>query len=268
LKVRIATWNVNSVRLRLDAIAQLVKQWDVDVLCFQETKVIDDAFPIKAFRRLGFDHCALNGQKSYNGVAILSRRAFERRAEPAWCGKRDCRHIWITLDIGIDVHNFYVPAGGDIPDPEQNEKFAHKLQFLSEMTDWFGKRRRRNPKSVLVGDLNIAPHENDVWSHKQLLKVVSHTPVEVEALTRLYQTRDWVDAVRHFVPHSEKLYSWWSYRSPRWQDSDRGRRLDHIWTTPALKSHLSHLEVLRDMRGWEKPSDHVPIVVELNLPKG
>ncbi|MCG8690639.1 MAG: exodeoxyribonuclease III [Minwuiales bacterium] len=265
MPIRIATWNVNSVRLRVPAVQRLVDEHNPDVLCLQETKVHDDAFPLKSLKAAGFEHIAISGQKSYNGVAILSRLPLEQVDKQTWCGREDCRHLSAVLPGGIELHNFYVPAGGDVPDPDENDKFAHKLAFMQEMTDWFGKRRRKDNKLVLVGDLNVAPHENDVWSHKQLLKVVSHTPVEVEAMGAMYRSHDWTDAVRHFIPTSEKIYSWWSYRSPNWSDSDKGRRLDHVWVTPALKPALRHAEIVRAARGWDKPSDHVPVIVSLDV---
>ena len=119
---------------------------------------------------------------------------------------------------------------------------------------------------MLVGDLNVAPLETDVWNHKQLLKVVSHTPIEVAALDALQASHRWVDAVRHFVPPSERLYTWWSYRALDWSASDRGRRLDHIWVTPDLSPRLRGIEVMRAARGWPQPSDHVPVTVDLETP--
>ena len=117
----------------------------------------------------------------------------------------------------------------------------------------------------MVGDLNVAPLEHDVWSHKALLKVVSHTPIEVEAMATLQQAHDWVDAVRHFTPETEKLYSWWSYRAKDWEAADKGRRLDHVWVTPALRSHLKAATVHKHVRGWELPSDHAPVAVTLEI---
>jgi exodeoxyribonuclease-3 len=166
------------------------------------------------------------------------------------------------------LHNIYVPAGGDIPDPEANPKFAHKLQFLDELTAWFAAERAgaggAGKPMIAVGDLNIAPLEMDVWSHKQLLSVVSHTPVEVARLDGLQRAGGFVDAVRHFVPPEERLYTWWSYRARDWAASDRGRRLDHVWVTPPLVGALAQARVLRDSRGWEKASDHVPVMIELS----
>jgi len=120
-------------------------------------------------------------------------------------------------------------------------------------------------RAVLVGDLNIAPLEHDVWSHKALLKVVSHTPVEVDKLARAQAAGPWVDALRKFVPNSEKLYTWWSYRSPDWAKADRGRRLDHVWASPALGEAAVAMEVFRAARGWTRPSDHVPVKTTFSL---
>ena len=261
--MRVATWNINSLRLRLPTLARVVGELAPDILCLQETKVPDDVFPEDGVRALGFEHILFRGMKSYNGVAILSRLPLtEMRGRP-WCEKDDCRHLAAKLPDGTELHNFYVPAGGDIPDPEQNDKFAHKLAFISEMTNWF-KKKKSAPR-ILVGDLNIAPLETDVWSHKQLLSVVSHTPAEVEGLNGVMAAHNWIDAVRTFIPPEELLYTWWSYRNRTWPGSDRGRRLDHIWVTPALRERLQGVSVLREARGWEKPSDHVPIAVDIAL---
>ena len=160
----------------------------------------------------------------------------------------------------VELHNFYVPAGGDIPDREANPKFGHKLDFVAEATRWFDARGAK--RAVLVGDLNIAPLEHDVWSHKQLLDVVSHTPIEVEGLIGWQKAAGWHDALRHFVPADQKLYTWWSYRARDWRAADRGRRLDHIWVSDDLAGKLNRHQVLKDARDWPQASDHVPVLVE------
>ena len=262
-ELRITTWNVNSLRLRLDGIAALVEAHDPHVICLQETKVVDESFPHSALAALGYDHSVINGYKGYNGVAIVSRLPLADGGGREWCDRADGRHAVATLPSGIEINNFYVPAGGDVPDPLANDKFAHKLDFLAEMTNWFAARKAPLNRLVMTGDLNVAPLEADVWSHKALLKVVSHTPVEVAVLERLRAAHDWIDAVRRFIPPEERLYSWWSYRARDWEASDRGRRLDHVWVTPALADSLTGAEVLRDARGWSAPSDHVPVTVTL-----
>ncbi len=120
-------------------------------------------------------------------------------------------------------------------------------------------------KRILVGDFNIAPLEHDVWSHKQLLNVVSHTQAEVDRLEQVRASHGWVDAVRHFVPDTEKLYTWWSYRARDWRASNRGRRLDHVWVTPSLAQKLKAATVVTDARDWPKASDHAPVVVDIDI---
>jgi exodeoxyribonuclease-3 len=264
MTLRLVTWNINSVRLRIDNVRRLIAEVAPDILCLQETKTPDDLFPREAFAALGYDHMLVHGMKGYNGVAILSRVPFDTSSTRSWCARDDCRHAIAALPGGVELHNIYVPAGGDIPDPEANPKFAHKLQFLDELTEWFAAERRDGRAVIAVGDLNIAPLESDVWSHKQLLNVVSHTPVEVERLGRWQEAGGFVDAVRHFVPHPERLYTWWSYRARDWAASDRGRRLDHIWVTPPLVPALGEARVLRDSRGWEQASDHVPVMITID----
>ena len=265
MRLRIATWNVNSVRARVDAVCRLASEVRPDIICLQETKVEDSYFPLEPFRELGYIHDFVHGMKSYNGVAILSRMPLENPTVRAWCDKSDCRYVFAALPGGIELHNCYLPAGGDIPDPDENDKFAHKLQFMKELAAWWSERRDDNTRAILVGDLNVAPLETDVWSHKQLLKIVSHTPIEVAHLDRVMSSHDWIDAVRSFIPPDLQLYTWWSYRARDWSASDRGRRLDHIWVTPALEPTLKGAVVLREARGWEKASDHVPVVLDLEV---
>ncbi len=266
--LRIATWNINSVRLRHPLITRIVAALDPDVLCLQETKCPDEHLPLAELQALGFPHVAAKGMKGYNGVAVLSRIPFvQRDNDPDWCLKGDCRHLGVELDAPggpVELHDFYVPAGGDVADRTVNEKFAHKLDFVAEATAW-SETRAGAPRRVMVGDLNIAPLEHDVWSHKQLLDVVSHTPIEVAALTEWMRAGQWHDALRHFVPADQKLYTWWSYRAKDWAAADRGRRLDHVWCSPDLAGKLVRHQVLKEARGWEKASDHVPVMVELAL---
>jgi exodeoxyribonuclease-3 len=262
--MRIATWNINSVRLRLPNVLRFLDDYRPDVLCLQETKTQDQFFPDEALAAHGYAHQHIAGMKSYNGVAIVSRIPLNARAIKHWAGKEDCRHVMAQTEDGIEIHCLYIPAGGDIPDPEVNDKFAHKLQFVDELTAWWPAERSTDRRMILVGDLNIAPLEHDVWSHKQLLKIVSHTPIEVEKLTAMQNSIGWVDAMRHFVPADEKLYTWWSYRNNDWRASNRGRRLDHIWVTPPLAESLKGMQIAQETRDWAPPSDHVPVIVDLD----
>ena len=271
MPLKVTTWNINSVRLRIDLVARFLKRAQPDVLCLQETKCPDDAFPLKRFKRLGYDYAALNGQKGYHGVAVLSRVPFDGVDIQSFCGKSDCRHISVKLGEraklrdAINLHNFYVPAGGDEPDPDINPKFHHKLAFLEEMRAHTGLRPGRSQRAILVGDLNVAPLEHDVWSHKQMIKVVSHTPVECEKFTAARRAGNWIDTMRVLTPEPEKLYTWWSYRAHDWREADRGRRLDHIWTSDALADRVSSIKIAKNYRGANRPSDHVPVTATIEL---
>ena len=263
--LRITTWNANSIRLREASLRRIVAEIRPDALCLQEIKVEDDRFPAELCRALGFEHLHVHGQKAYHGVAVLSKVPLAECHTRWWCGIEHSRHAICTLPGGIELHNFYIPAGGDLPDPEVNPKFRHKLDMLAALTDEFGRRRNDGARMVVLGDLNIAPLEHDVWNHKQLLDVVSHTPIETEALETLRQEAGWVDAMRSLRPQPEKVYSWWSYRSPDWQAANKGRRLDHIWVSGDLSGTARSIEVSRETRAWQRPSDHVPVTAVLDL---
>ncbi len=262
MALKIASYNINSVRVRLHLLERLIAMRDIDILCLQETKCADRDFPAAPFERAGFTHIHLHGQRMHHGVAILSRVPTVEVARHDWQGNGETRHLAVRLPSGVVLHNVYVPAGGDVPDRALNPKFGQKLDYLARMTDWSAALRE---PSILVGDLNIAPLPEDVWDHRALLDVVSHTPVEVEALAGLQASHGWVDLGRHFVPAPARLYSWWSYRAADWRASNRGRRLDHMWCSPGLLDSASGVETLVDARGWERPSDHVPLVAEFAL---
>lgn len=259
--IKIASWNINSVRLRLPLLAQLITEENPDIICLQETKVQDHLFPLLEIQSLGYPHVLFRGQKSYNGVAIISKMPLTISEKLNLANIDDARHLAVTLPSGAELHNIYIPAGGDNPDPTINPKFKHKLDAVDYLNQWFSNHRRQSDAIIALGDFNIAPFEHDVWSHKQLLTVVSHTPIEVEKLSNMKTSLNWIDTARHFTPPEEKLYSWWSYRNRDWKKSNRGRRLDHIWTTPSLKPNLLSYHTKIIARDWEKPSDHVPVLL-------
>lgn len=258
----LATWNINSVRLREPIVLKLLEEEAPDVLCLQECKSPVEKIPLDGFKALGYTHMVARGQKGYNGVAILSRIPMVEAESHDFADLGHARHIAGRLENGVTVHNFYVPAGGDKPDREVNEKFGQKLDYLTDMRDHFTANAPE--KAILVGDLNIAPREDDVWNHKQLLKIVSHTPIEVDHLAQVQDAGKWVDITRQDIPEG-LLYSWWSYRAKDWAAADKGRRLDHIWATQDISNAGFGSRVLRDVRGWEKPSDHAPVFASFDL---
>lgn len=260
--LKIASWNINSIRFRIGIVEKFLREEQPDILCLQETKVRDGDFPEGMFRQLGYNHIILCGQRMHHGVAILSKLPCREEERRDWQANGEARHVGVRLDCGIRVENVYVPAGGDVPDREANPKFGQKLDFLERMTRW---SEACDCPTLLVGDFNVAPLECDVWSHKQLLGVVSHTPVEVEALGRLLDSNEWVDLGRHFHPAPSRLYTWWSYRSPDWTRNDRGRRLDHMWASRDVSALAVRHHVYEPCRGWMKPSDHVPLMTEFAI---
>ncbi len=239
----------------------LVEQ-NPDVLCLQEIKSPAENVNTARYDELGWPHHAISGQKGYNGVMILSRLPLKVIANRQIHGKNEARHIACRLANGITIENFYVPAGGYVADAAANEKFAEKLAYLDGMVRWTSAEPPR--KTILVGDLNVAPLPDDVWSHKQLLTVVSHTPHETETLEAIMAAGRWTDITRKHIPDG-KLYSWWSYRAQDWSKSDRGRRLDHIWASRDLAEFSSGSTILRDARGWPRPSDHVPVMASFEI---
>jgi exodeoxyribonuclease-3 len=258
----LATWNINSVRLRESLVARLMAEESPDIVCLQECKSPVEAIPLEQFAALGYRHIVARGQKGYNGVAILSKLPIMDVGDRDFAQLGHARHVAARLENGVTIHNCYVPAGGDVPDRSVNEKFGQKLDFLTEMRDWF--RWEKPGRAILVGDLNIAPREDDVWNHKQLLKIVSHTPVEVDHLHQVMEAGDWADVTRADIPDG-LLYSWWSYRAKDWDAADKGRRLDHIWATSDIASSAHSSRILRPVRGWEQPSDHAPVFASFDL---
>ena len=262
MTLRVCTWNINSLRLREAAVLRLLREEGPDVLCLQETKSPVDKLPLEGLRALGYQHVVARGQKSYNGVVIAARVPIEDAGHRPFCTGAEARHVAARLPSGALIHNLYVPAGGDVPDPAANPRFARKLAFMDELRAWFAEAPPAG--AILVGDLNVAPREDDVWNHRKLLRVVTHTPAEVARLAAIRGAGGWVDVTRAHIPDGP-LFSWWSYRAPDWSAADKGRRLDHIWSSADLGPHLREARVLREARGWERPSDHVPVMVTLDI---
>lgn len=260
--MKIVTWNINSIRLRIGLLKKLVDKYQPDIIALQEIKTIDDFFPHQQLINMGYDHIYYKGQKSYNGVAILSKFPFTNQFSLELYNS-DKRHVAVEV-LGVEIHNFYVPAGGDIADTDINPKFKHKLEYIKLIQEWFLANRNTNNKIIIMGDLNIAPHEHDVWSSYQLRNVVSHTDIERSMLRELQSSLGFIDSTRHFVPYNQKFYTWWSYRNMDWEKSNRGRRLDHIWTSSNLKDNMLSISTATEARNWLSPSDHVPYFLHFN----
>jgi exodeoxyribonuclease-3 len=262
--ISIATWNINSVRLRIDQVERFLREHEPDVLCLQEIKCAEDKFPHEMFERLGYAHRFVHGQKGYHGVATVSRLPATEFSRYDWQDNGEARHVGIELGSagqGMVLENVYIPAGGDVADREINPKFGQKLDFLGRMTRWAEKIDR---PTLIAGDFNVAPLECDVYDHKALIKVVSHTPIEVETLGAFRDAHGWVDLGRKHIPAPERNWTWWSYRT-FWQEKDRGRRLDHMWASPDLAVQSRTHRFVEDTRRWEQPSDHVPLITEFDL---
>ena len=267
MRLRLATWNVNSVRLRADQVRRFAAERQPDVLCLQEIKCREAEFPVGAMAEAGYPHVRIRGQKGWHGVAIASRLPIEDAPHLDVCRENHARSVSARI-AGVEIHNLYVPAGGDEPDRAVNPKFDHKLDFLERLAREMGGRRPGDPV-VLAGDLNVAPGAFDVWNHKFMLKVVSHTPAEIEAMATLQASLGFLDPIRAAHPEPAKLFSWWSYRASDFRASNRGLRLDHIWVSPGLRGAIDAASgaarIHDDVRGWDRPSDHAPVTLDLRL---
>jgi exodeoxyribonuclease-3 len=268
MRLRLCTWNVNSVRLRAEQVAKFVAEQAPDVLCLQEIKCREGEFPKETFAGMGLPHLKVAGQKGWHGVAIASRLPLEDAPGLDVCREGHARCVGARV-AGLEIHNFYVPAGGDTPDRAENPKFDHKLDFFEKLTAELSRRDPAAPLAV-VGDLNVAPGEFDVWNHRYMSKIVSHTPVELEAFAALQASLRFIDLPRAATPEPEKMFSWWSYRAADFRASNRGLRLDHILVTPGLRDAAFRLgaaasRVHDDVRAWERPSDHAPVSADLVL---
>ena len=268
MQLRLATWNVNSVRLRVEQVARLVDEHAPDVLCMQEIKCQEHEFPREAFAALGLPHLKIVGQKGWHGVAIASRLPLGDVETLNVCREGHARCVQ-TKVAGVEIQNFYIPAGGDTPDRELNKKFDHKLDFYESLTREMAKRDPKAPL-IVTGDLNIAPGEFDVWNHKYMSRIVSHTPVEVEAFGALMGSMGFLNLLREATPEPEKLASWWSYRAADFRQSNRGLLLDHILISPGLREAAfaggkPSSRVLDHVREWERPSDHAPVIADFQV---
>ncbi|MEX0589000.1 MAG: exodeoxyribonuclease III [Cyanobium sp.] len=265
--MRIATWNVNSVRTRLDQVLAWLAQERPEVLCLQETKVTDELFPRQAFEALGYS-VAISGQKAYNGVAILSLLPLDDVQvgfdvllpdDPEAPGLGEQKRVISALVDGIRVLNLYVPNGSSLT----SEKYAYKLEWLACLRRYLAVQEQQGEPLCMVGDFNIGPEARDLPDPKRLGGGIMASEAERQALRdALGERLD--DVFRVFEPSSGH-WSWWDYRSGAW-DRDQGWRIDHIYLTQDLTACATGCVIHKATRGNDQPSDHAPVVVNLVWP--
>jgi exodeoxyribonuclease-3 len=265
--MRIASWNVNSVRTRLDQVLTWLKQAQPDVLCLQETKVADELFPHAAFEELGYS-CAISGQKAYNGVALISRLPIEDEQigftallpnDPEASALSDQKRVISALIDGVRVVNLYVPNGSSL----SSEKYPYKLQWLGCLKRYLERQEAQADPLCMVGDFNIGLEACDLHDPERLTGGIMASAPERQALQAALAGR-LTDAFRVFEPSSGH-WSWWDYRSGAW-DRDQGWRIDHIYLSEDLLSCATGCVIDKAPRGNTQPSDHAPVVVNLIWP--
>jgi len=258
--VKIATWNINGINSRLDHVIKWSAGARVDVLCLQETKTPDAKFPVMKLRKAGYEHIAVHGEKSYNGVAILSRlpmddvvKGFpnEAEAEPK-------RLLAATIE-GVRVVTAYFPHGTRIG----SEKFHFKLDWVQKLRKYFDKYYDKSDDVLLCGDTNITPHEMDLWNVKYWATRMHFTKEEREVLQQL---KKWgfIDVFRQ-INDQPGEYTWWDTFRESSFPKNRGLRLDHMWATPTLAELCTDCWVDREPRGWDHPSDHAPVIGDFRI---
>ena len=265
--MRIATWNVNSLRIRLDQVLAWLAEENPEVLCLQETKVSDDLFPWQPIEALGY-RAVFSGQKAYNGVAILSRLPLEdlrigfdgllsddAEAEGLAAQKR----VISALIDGVRVVNLYVPNGASMSSP----KYAYKLEWLGCLERVLGALRAQGDPLVVLGDFNIALEDRDIHAPERLSGGIMASEAERQALRQALEP-DLRDVFRVFEPASGH-WSWWDYRSGAWE-MGRGWRIDHIYIDDQLLDFATGCVIHQQLRGNPQPSDHAPVVAHLAWP--
>jgi len=258
--VKIVTWNINSIKSRLQHVLDWSAANEPDVLCLQETKVPDDKFPYLKLMDAGFEHALFHGGRAYNGVAILSRHPLTdiQKNFPGDDGDVQQRLLAATVN-GIRVINVYVPHGTHIGTP----KFEYKLEWLSFLRRYLDEYYESDEDILLCGDFNITPHEMDLWNTSIWRNKLHFTKPERDALL---EVKRWgfIDVFRQLNPDLRE-YSWWGVFHPHMFSHNKGMRLDHIWATEPLADLCSDCWVDKEPRGWDKPSDHAPVVAEFSV---
>lgn len=258
--MKITTWNVNSLTARLQHVLDWTSANPVDVLCLQELKLTDDKFPLDVLRAAGYEHCAVFGQKTYNGVAIMSRQPLREIARNiAGFEDEHSRVIAATVDTPhgeLRVVNGYF-VNGQAPG---TGKFMYKMSWLRGLLDYVRSELERHPRLALLGDFNIAPEDRDSFDPVGLRETIHHTTEERDHFRKLIEL-GLCDSFRLFE-QPEKSYSWWDYRMLGYQ-KNRGLRIDHILVSEPVRALVKGCAIDRVPRKWEKPSDHAPVTVEI-----
>jgi exodeoxyribonuclease-3 len=259
--MKLTTWNVNSLTARLPHVLEWLAANPVDVLCLQELKLTDDKFPLQALADAGYPHCAVFGQKTYNGVAIISRtplREVVRNIE----GFEDEQSRVIAVTVDHPQHGTLRVINGYFVNGQEpgSEKFAYKMQWLQGLQAYVASQLQHHPRLVLLGDFNIAPEDRDSYDPVGLADTIHHTQEERAHFQGLLAL-GLVDGFRLF-DHPEKTFSWWDYRMLGFQ-KNRGLRIDHILVSEALRTAVTACAVDRTPRKWKQPSDHAPVTVDL-----
>ncbi len=253
--MKIATWNVNSINVRLEQMLAWLAKTGTDVLCLQETKCVDDGFPFQAINDAGYQ-VAFFGEKSYNGVAILSKCEIidVQKGFPEDDGESPKRLIAATIN-GVRIVNTYIPNGTEL----WSDKFAFKLDWLQRLRKMFDDDCVLNQNVLLCGDFNVAIDELDVWSVPSMQGKLHFSKPERAAM---HNVKQWgfVDSFRQMNGDVQE-FSWWDFRAGSWQ-KNHGLRIDHIWTSPPLADKCVGCWIDKAPRGGERPSDHTPVVAE------
>lgn len=255
--LKVASWNVNSLKVRLDQVINWLQASNTDILALQETKLLDENFPIGAFQELGF-HVVFSGQKTYNGVAIISRYPIKDVLTDVPTMADPQRRILAATIGKLRLINLYVPNGSEVG----SEKYNYKLHWLENVRHFIGQQLKEFPSLAVVGDFNIAPEDVDVHDPKEWEGSVLVSQPEREALAKILEL-GLNDSFRMLHPH-EQAFSWWDYRAAGFR-RNRGLRIDHVFLSHPLQSQCTASEIDAEPRRSERPSDHAPVWVNLSL---
>jgi len=262
----IATWNVNSIRTRLSQILDWINKYNPDILCLQETKVMDDSFPVEPFEKLGYS-VEVYGQKSYNGVAIISKIKPENVKKGFYGCNDSNQNIEIFLDQkrlisadidGIKIINVYVPNGSSL----ESSKFAYKINWLNCLSSFLDEQEKKGELICLMGDFNVAPSNLDIHDPIKYEGGIMASQIERNALKNVLKGR-LIDSFRIFEKNTGH-WSWWDYRNNAYE-LNKGWRIDHIYISKELTSKLKSCVIDSSPRANLRPSDHAPVIIDLNL---